>query len=205
MDSIALRRALASDAPDIGRLILLSAEHFLPAIFGPGIAKVLDELAARRGSLFGHEHVWIAEQQGMTRGMLLGYPGVIKAAEDLRTGLALLRSLKADMIRRIGPLLAMQSAIGRIAKDEYYISNVAVYPDFRGRGIGAQLIGRAVEEAGRAGIRSVVLDVESDNAEARRLYERIGFRKVSETPPTTLESRRFVFFRMAMPLSAALS
>jgi len=132
--------------------------------------------------------------------MLLGYAGQAKGAQDLRTGLALLLLLKSDMVRRLPALLRSQSAVGRMRRDEYYISNVAVYPEHRGRGIGALLVGRARDEAGRAGAARVVLDVETDNPDAERLYRRLGFAVVSETPPLVVAGHAFAFRRMAMPL-----
>lgn len=194
-----LRRGSAADAPDIARLVISSAESFLPAVFGPRIAGVLTSLAAGRGTLFSHEHAWIAESEGRTLGMLLGYPGAVKSAEDPRTGFALLRLLGVDLLARLGTLLRTQSAIGRIGRDEYYVSNVAVDEAHRGRGVGTLLIARAAREAREAGARTVVLDVESDNSGARRLYERLGFRPVAETPAITIAGRSFSFFRYAMP------
>lgn len=55
------------------------------------------------------------------------------------------------------------------------ISNVAVHPDFRGRGIARQLMQAAIQEASRKGARWVILEVQSDNAPARQLYSRLGF------------------------------
>jgi len=195
-----IRGARAGDAPDIARLVLLSAPHFLPAVFGPGIARALEGLAAGQGTLFGHEHALMAEEEGGVRGMLLGYAGQAKGAQDLRTGLALLLLLRSDMVRRLPALLKSQSAVGRIRRDEYYISNVAVYPEHRGRGIGALLVARARDEAGRAGASRMVLDVETDNPDAQRLYQRLGFAVVSETPPLVVAGHAFAFRRMAMPL-----
>jgi len=199
-ESVEVRRARPEDAPHIARLILLSGEQLLPALFGSGISKAMDELAAGRGTLFSHEHAWMAEQEGNVRGMLLGYTGAVKKAQDPLTGFALFRLLRLDMLRRLGPLLKMQSTIGRIAGDEYYISSVAVAPDHRGRGIGARLIAQARTEAGRSGSRSIVLDVETDNPRAQRLYERLGFRVVSETAPVVLGSHAFTMRRMEGPL-----
>ncbi len=205
VDSVVVRRARSADRQDIARLVLLSAPHFLPAVFGPGVQRAVEDLAAGPGTLFGCEHTWIAESRGTTRGMLLGYTGAVKQAQDLRTGLSLLRLLRADMILRLGALLRMQSTIGRIGRDEYYISNVAVYPDCRGQGIGEMLIERARAEAAEAGMRSLVLDVETDNPDAQRLYERLGFRVAGETPPATLGGRPFVFRRMEAALEPAHS
>jgi ribosomal protein S18 acetylase RimI-like enzyme len=198
--SFRIRPAQSSDAPHIARLVLLSAETFLPAVFGPGIAKAVEEMAAGRGTLFSHEHAWVAEGEGDVRGMLLGYAGAAKAAQDPRTGLGLLSVLRADMIRRLPALLKMQSTIGRIGRNQYYISNVAVYPRHRGSGIGALLIARARQEAGSAGLADMVLDVETDNPDAQRLYERLGFRVTRETPALVLGGHAFAFRRMALSL-----
>lgn len=55
---------------------------------------------------------------------------------------------------------------------------MAVLPEYRGLGIGSDLLGRLLEEA-RAAYRSVCLSVSADNP-AVRLYGRAGFERVSE-------------------------
>ena len=59
--------------------------------------------------------------------------------------------------------------------DEIHINNVAVRPQFRGRGIGTALMRHVLAEAERLGARRATLEVRASNAEARRLYERLGF------------------------------
>jgi ribosomal protein S18 acetylase RimI-like enzyme len=195
-----IRRALPADAPDIARLVLVSAEHFLPAVFGLPFSDRLPRLTAGRGTLFSHAHALMAEVDGMVGGMLLGYSGREKAAEDPATGLALLRVLGWGMIRRLPRLLRVQGMVGILSRDEWYVSNVAVYPAFRGAGIGAALMARADEEAARSGAASVALDVETDNASAIGLYERLGFARIRETPALLLDGRRFALYRMGKPV-----
>jgi ribosomal protein S18 acetylase RimI-like enzyme len=158
-------------------------------------------MAAGVGTLFSYEHAWIAEREGNIRGMLLGYTGAEKAIQDPRTGFALLGFLRGDMIRRLPALLKMQSTIGRIGRNEFYISNVAVYQHHRRSGIGAQLVAWARKEAARGGAAALVLDVETDNPDAQRLYERLGFRVVNQTPALVLGGHAFSFRRMAWPLN----
>jgi ribosomal protein S18 acetylase RimI-like enzyme len=55
------------------------------------------------------------------------------------------------------------------------ISNVAVHPDYRGRGIARQLMDTAIAEAGRRSARTLFLEARTDNGTAKRLYERCGF------------------------------
>ena len=196
-----VRRAEPRDAAEIAVLILHSAEHFLPAVFGPRIREGLAVLARERGTLFSHVHTWIAESDGRSGGALLGYSGIQKAAEDPATGLGLLRVLGPGMLLRLGRLLRLQRMIGTLAASEYYVSNVAVFPELRGKGCGRALIETAEEEARAAGLSSVVLDVETDNAAAISLYRVLGFVTRSETPRLRLEAGEFAFFRMEKPLT----
>jgi [ribosomal protein S18]-alanine N-acetyltransferase len=59
--------------------------------------------------------------------------------------------------------------------DEIHINNVALRPQFRGRGIGSALLRHVVAEAKRLGARRATLEVRASNTAARRLYERLGF------------------------------
>jgi GNAT superfamily N-acetyltransferase len=156
-------------------LILQSAQHFLPALFGPWIGRALSRLSAERANLFSHEHTIVADEGGKVLGMLLGYTGTVKAREDPRTGLLLLRFLGAGMILRLPALMRAQRAVAYVEKKAFYVSNAAVRPDRRGRGIGAALFKAAEAEARSLGCASICLDVETENSGAIRLYERLGF------------------------------
>ncbi|OGS49674.1 MAG: hypothetical protein A3K65_09625 [Euryarchaeota archaeon RBG_16_68_12] len=55
-----------------------------------------------------------------------------------------------------------------------------VVPGHRGRGLGTDLMGRALRFCRARGVRTVFLWTTSDLAEAARLYARFGFRKTEE-------------------------
>ena len=63
----------------------------------------------------------------------------------------------------------------------FFIGNVAVHPDWQGRGIASALMRAALEEISARGGRWVGLEVQADNHVARRLYECLGFRDVGRT------------------------
>jgi ribosomal protein S18 acetylase RimI-like enzyme len=197
--SLFIRPATSSDAADIARLLLLSAEHFLPAVFGERIEDGLATLAAKKGTLFSSSHACVAVADGRTAGMLLGYSGVEKGKEDLATGLGLFKALGFDMPRRLGRLLRVQRMVSFLRRDEWYLSNVAVYPELRGRGIGRALLLNAEERARGSGTSAIVLDVETDNPSAIRLYTGLGYSVASATPPLMLDGRKFAFYRMRKP------
>jgi [ribosomal protein S18]-alanine N-acetyltransferase len=66
--------------------------------------------------------------------------------------------------------------------DELHINNLAVRPDFQGRGLGTALLRHVLECGATRGADRATLEVRRSNAPARRLYERLGF-EVAATRP----------------------
>lgn len=64
---------------------------------------------------------------------------------------------------------------------QWIISNVAVLPDYRRRGIAKALVVAAMQQARERGGQRVMLHVRSDNDAARLLYEALGFRFVESS------------------------
>lgn len=73
-------------------------------------------------------------------------------------------------------------ALLRLAADECELLTIAVAPERRGRGVGAQLLDAVMERAAGAGARRVFLEVAEDNHAARGLYGARGFRVVGRRP-----------------------
>ncbi|MBN1979398.1 MAG: GNAT family N-acetyltransferase [Anaerolineae bacterium] len=67
------------------------------------------------------------------------------------------------------------------ARRGFLVGNVAVHPDWQGRGIARALMEAALDEIASLGGQWVGLEVEADNQVARRLYERLQFVGVSRT------------------------
>lgn len=79
-------------------------------------------------------------------------------------------------------------------KRGYLIANVAVHPDFRGRGIGRALTIAGLELAHKRGAPAIWLQVRDDNPTAIHIYETTGFKErarrslwltTAEIPPVT--------------------
>lgn len=62
-----------------------------------------------------------------------------------------------------------------VGRNDYYLSNIAADPDFRGQGIGSYILKNAIKLAEDAKCRRLILDVTMDNEGALRLYQRFGF------------------------------
>jgi ribosomal protein S18 acetylase RimI-like enzyme len=61
-------------------------------------------------------------------------------------------------------------------REDYYIDTLCVNTEYRGRGNGAKLIEAAEQEAKRNGFNRMSLNVEKDNARARLLYQKLGYK-----------------------------
>jgi ribosomal-protein-alanine N-acetyltransferase len=72
--------------------------------------------------------------------------------------------------------------LSRLADGEAEIFSIAVDPARRGRGIARALLNLHLRRLAGLGARAVFLEVDEDNAPARRLYERAGFREVGRRP-----------------------
>ena len=62
--------------------------------------------------------------------------------------------------------------------DEVHITNVAVHPAYRRRGVAREMLAAVLDDAVRRSLSVVGLEVRPTNAEARALYESFGFRVV---------------------------
>ncbi len=66
-------------------------------------------------------------------------------------------------------------AVSRIGADEAEILSIAIDADQRGRGLSRNLLLTHLGHLAGRGVRRIFLEVEENNAPARRLYESCGF------------------------------
>lgn len=60
-----------------------------------------------------------------------------------------------------------------------HLASIAVAPELAGHGVGSELLRRAQGDAARHGAARIRLEVRSDNAVARHLYESVGYQLVA--------------------------
>ena len=66
--------------------------------------------------------------------------------------------------------------------DEGQISNIAVLPSFRGRGIGKMLLDALFELCSKLGCQKITLELRKSNTSALGLYKKCGFEIVGSRP-----------------------
>lgn len=65
-----------------------------------------------------------------------------------------------------------------VGQGEGWINNIAVRREAQRRGIGRALLEGLLAEAGRHGVKQILLEVAADNAAAQRLYAAYGFEAI---------------------------
>lgn len=190
-----IRNAKQGDALNFTKLLLMSAPYF-PVLFGRKIQAVLQYLFCDHANLFSHRHSFVIEVDGEIAGMLLGYTWQEKNRENIRTGFLLFRKLGISLISKYSVLLKFNQTVGRLNKADYYISNIAIYPRYRGLGLGKRIMIQAEKNAKKMGAKNMVLDVEKDNLKAIGFYEKQGYKIIKNFQISLQKDTPLHFCRM---------
>jgi ribosomal protein S18 acetylase RimI-like enzyme len=130
---------------------------------------------------YGHEHVYIAEDEnGSIQGVLVAFRGdeigFVQEAKIFRATMNFTDFFKLTFIKPVYDRITASSIQG----DDFYIGNLVVSANLRGKGIGSKIIEQSFELAREKKCKRVLLDVIFENLGAKKLYERIGFKQCSE-------------------------
>ncbi len=165
MSAINIRPARRDDAANLAVLVDHAAEgmasHMWRELAGIGESPVEigRQRALREEGGFSYRNARMIEVDGETAGCMVGYPIVDDGGE------------RSDVPPRAIGLVELEQEV----PGYWYVNVLAIYPEFRGRGLGTALL-EAADRVGRdtkAGGMAII--VSSGNAGARRLYERQGY------------------------------
>lgn len=167
-----IKKAGLGDCYAIAELALIAGDN-IPAYFWEKSRKpgqTLEEVGAQNASStvenFSFKNTHIAWLETQVTGMLLAYrlPSV-GDAEDLENF--------PDFIR---PLVALE----QLVPDSFYINMLAVYPEFRGNGIGSKMLSIIDRIAQQAKSTLISIEVFDFNPGALKLYQREGFEIIEQ-------------------------
>lgn len=66
--------------------------------------------------------------------------------------------------------------LSNVERDDIHIAELAITPQYRGKGFGSKIIKKVIEYGIENNFKRVTLDADFRNNEARKLYEKIGFK-----------------------------
>lgn len=137
------------------------------------VKELFTRLAAREDSQYSYRNALKAlDEEGNVMGLIIGYDG------------ARLHELREAFMETAKEMLGYEFPEGfddETGPEEFYMDSLAVYPQYRGRGVGRALI-EALEQRAKAIGKPAGLLCDKSNHNARRLYENMGFKKVGERP-----------------------
>jgi ribosomal protein S18 acetylase RimI-like enzyme len=204
-----------AEAALISELVLQSDCGMLPALFGPDVNVLLAWLLKRPGNPYCSANTLVIAEEaagpagsvrpvgpaaGQVIGAMVGSPMAAARGSNLRTAGQLARWYGPAVIARLPRLARAGGAVESLARDDFYLSHIAVLPAHRGRGAGAQLLRAAEGRASGLGARRLVLDVEEHNDGARAFYTRMGYGQESVVRIDLGRYGLFSFLRLARDL-----
>jgi ribosomal protein S18 acetylase RimI-like enzyme len=200
-----IRPANLEDARFAFRLMYLSMGELADYLFGK-VHLSVDEILAGLFSLKGNRFSWdiadVAKWNDEPVGIMLSFPGWEITRRNVTTGVGLFQLCGLmDLLRLSVRATSIASGV-ETYRDEYYLSNLAVFPDLQRRGLGTSLLTHAEGKAHKAGLKKCSLIVDTENPAARRLYERCGYRVVfTKTYPGPAENAHAGYHRMLKELN----
>jgi len=172
LDRIIFRPAGRDESRTIARLFSMASDGVADYVWTKYAKPGEDTLDAgeRRysdeSSPFSYRNCVIAESGGKIAGMMVSFP--MDSTDDPG------ESGETD------PVLAPYSRLEQ--PGSYYISGMALFPEYRGMGIGTKFLEIAEEKAARYSLPQLSLIVFEENEGAVRLYRRRGFYETMREP-----------------------
>ena len=197
MQNVLVRKGKPEDAQHFSELVTLTSPAMFPAIFGSGVKKLMKKLFPHKRHYYSFDRSFFAEVNGQVVGMAQLHKLTTRKGQTVRLSLLLLKYLKWRLPTKAFNLLKFDHLIKFVSRNDCYLSNVSIYPEFRSFGIGTKLLAAIEEEVKSIGKKRIVLHAETHNARAISLYERLGYKIESKSPSLKIKNRFFESFKMA--------
>ncbi len=198
MENHILRKGRPDDADSFYELLIMSSPHF-ETLFGDMCPGLLKHAFAKSRNTFSHEQTLFIESGGAPAAMLLSYDWKARDRESLSTGWLFASRMRFALVPLIPDILRVFRISGNVYDGEYFVSNIAVFEKYRGRGFARVLMAEAEKNALDSGATKIALETEEDNAAAIALYEKLGFEKTT-CGSVVLHGRRVSAQRMVKKL-----
>jgi ribosomal protein S18 acetylase RimI-like enzyme len=163
------RKATPGDASAMADLVHFASEglalYLWTRIAPPGVDPwaIGRERAQREAGSFSYRNSIVVEGQGRVAAGLIGYP---------------IADVPEPMPANLPPIVVPLQELEDLVPGTWYVNVLAAYPQHRGKGYGAALLGIAEQLARQTRRRGMSIVVADTNTGARRLYERCGYREV---------------------------
>ena len=164
-----IRKATKADAPLIAKVVVMAiGEEGTRHYCGENHQSVLEEIARLEDSQYSYRNAVVAEVDGTPAGAAVAYDGA---------NLYRLRDVTLKFIfEHTGKLHNIEDETDA---SEVYLDSIAVLPQYRGLGIGKQLLLALKGMAHDKYEKDLGLLVDFENPDAERLYKSVGFERMN--------------------------
>jgi ribosomal protein S18 acetylase RimI-like enzyme len=179
-----IRKPCDNELYDCAELAHISGKELLEFIFAGMHMEIMMLFFTKPRTFFSRENILVYAEDEKVKGMILGYSVPEEKAMTKKMFGVIKDMLKITRLKGFIKIMGRMSLNRHFPKkddDEYFISNLAVFADYRRKGIGMSLLRASEEIAVKKGMKKLSLYVESDNTNAKRLYEKYGFIETAET------------------------
>lgn len=194
---IAPAQSTAEEAEDFNRLFVVSAQKYVPALYGGVHDRVNRNLFRYRGNILSFEHTRFMKVDGRSAGMVVAYDWKENKSHQGKTTLLILRYMRTTFLKQARHLQWAGQELGKMDDGTYYVACLAFYEEFRNQGLGAEIMAYTQEAAAKNGCMKLELDAETYNHDAIRFYKRFGMAEAGEPRGTTIGGEYFEFIRLS--------
>jgi ribosomal protein S18 acetylase RimI-like enzyme len=199
--------ASLEDSTRAAQLIYETMGTFGDAALGLGdkalALRAIEYFYVKKGNRFSWQVTWLSKLGNQSTGVLVIFPGDQYLRRNLAIGGQLWKVYGfLDGVKLIwNSMIALNSK--ETKKDEFYISHIAVDPNYRRRRIAHELMAWAESLAKQNGFTKCSLVVDIDNTPAFTLYQSLGYQVVEteETPKLEKEFHTRGHCRMVKSLT----
>lgn len=177
-----IRKPKDNESNECLKLIYMSGKNMFSYFMierAPKIYESINVLYSKPDVIFSRENVLVKTEDDKVCGLLLSV--AIKDMKQMEKNMMKYGKefFKAMGIRNIIKMMfrsRLQKYMNDLNNvDEFYISNIAVFEEYRNKGYGVELLKKAEEIAREKGLKKISLAVEFYNKSAKRIYEKFGF------------------------------
>jgi len=202
MQNIVVRKGRPEDAHHFSELVTLSSPKIFQILFGSKVKKIMKNLFRHRRHYYSFDRSFFADIDGKTVGMAQLHKLRPRRREKVNLGLLLFKYMKWSLPGSVASLLRSDKVVGDFSGRNCYLSNLAVYPEYRGLGIGTRLMDALEEEAKSIGKKELVLHADINNKGAIKLYERLGYRIDRKIPSLRIKNKHFEYLVIKKKISS---
>ena len=168
------RAGQKGDCPKLADFIYVASDGVVEFLFhdlipGRSPQQIMARSLEKDGGHYTYKNTFVAETEGGVVGASFFYPSRYHVISD-----EMRQFYPADRLEHLKHVLS-----GGV-ENSLYIDTLCVDQDYRGNGIGAELISLTKKRAAREGFNAVSLIALADNTDAHRLYHRCGFEILSD-------------------------